>query len=361
MPESTTPKLTGLNAITSTLNRGSVGEQVKALQQYLNGLGYDVGKMDSIYGPKVEAAVRQFQIDNGVPVDGAFGANSLGKAKTLGSTSTAAGAAGSGVAGDDPQNMFNTDTGKLNEKFKPTNQAELDAYYNSAALSHPVFAGNTPDALANAAATGDFSGLSDAYGKPFTNIDQAAAVDSATKALTPGFEADASKAEGDVGSKLNQSNLDYNKTLETDKTNFLKDKETLDQNAADNGVLFSGGRYEKEKKLQDSYQASGDYNRSKYTNSIGDTARDYQYKYGTDAANKPSLSQYYQLGGNSYNANTPRGAVGSGSISNVYNPNNNNFQGTTVNANKAAINTRAANSLANKANKLLGTGYQNQL
>lgn len=358
--DTTQPKPTVLSSITSTLNRGSVGEQVKALQQYLNGLGYDVGKVDSIYGPKVEAAVKQFQLDNGLKPDGIFGPLSAGKANTLGSTSTAAAGAGTGKAPDDPSNMFNTATGKINPNFKPTTQAELDTYYNSAALTHPVFAGNSPEALAYAASSGDFSGLADSSGKPFTNADQADALAKANEALAPGFNADASNAEAGVETTLAQKKLDYEKQLATDKANFEADKNTLDTNAANNGVLFSGGRYQKEKKLQDTYTANGDYNRASLGNTIGGIARDYQYKYGNDAAQKPTLSQYYQLGGNTYNANTAKNGVGSSSLSSIYNPSNYNFQGTVVNTNKANANVRAANLLANKGNKLLSTGYQNQ-
>lgn len=358
--ETTQTKPTGLNLITSTLNRGSVGDQVKALQQYLNGLGYDVGKLDSIYGPKVEAAVKQFQLDNGLKADGIFGPKSVGKAQALGSTSTAAGAPGTGKAPDDPSNMFNTETGAINPNFKPTTQAELDTYYNSAALAHPTFAGNSPDALAYAASSGDFSGLADSSGRPFSNTDQNKALEKANEALAPGFKADAINAEAGTEASLAQNKLDYNNQLATDKTNFENDKATLDSNAANNGVLFSGGRYEKEKKLGEAYTRRGDYNKESLGNTISGIARDYQYKYGNSAANNPSLSQYYQLGGNTYNANTARNGVGSGSLSSIYNPSNYNFQGTTVNANKANANIRAASLLANKGNKLLSTGYQNQ-
>lgn len=360
MPETNQPKLTGINSITSTLNRGSVGDQVKALQQYLNGLGYDVGKVDSVYGPKVEAAVKQYQLDNGLTADGNFGPLSLGKAKTLATTNITAGGAGTGKPADDPSFMFNTDTGQINPNFVPKTQKELDQFYNASALAHPVFKGNSAEALAAAAESGDFSGLYDSTGQPFSNADQEAAVAKANEALAPGFEATKTYDTLNSGDALAKAKNTYDKSLVTDKENFQTDKNTLDQNAANNGVLFSGGRYEKEKKLQNSYQAKQEANQLTAANTIGSTARDYEYKYGNDAGKNPTLSQYYQLGGNTYNANTARNGVGSTSLSNIYNTGS-GFQGTAVNANKTAAQVRAAALLANKGNKLLSSSYNNQL
>lgn len=344
-------KPTGLNLITSTLNRGSMSDQVKALQQYLNGLGYDVGKIDSTYGPKVETAVKQYQLDNGLTSDGIFGSKSLAKAKTMASTNISAGAPGSRRNIHDPN-------------YVPKTHAELMAYIkaqNEAAAAHPVFSGNSPEAIAYASSTGDFNNLLNPDGKPFSQADQEAALEKSRAALAPGFEAtksyDTQKEEDTLAGK----NLDYERGLATDKTNFETDKNTLDENAASKGVLFSGGRYQREKKLQDAYQSKSDYARSGAASVMGGLARDYQYKYGNDAAKAPSLSQYYQLGGNSYNANVARGGVTRTPLSQIYNPDNSNFQGTAVNANRAAGQVRAAALLANKGNKLLASGYNNQL
>lgn len=63
-------------ALTTTLmKRGSTGESVKWLQWELSSKGYDVGSIDGSYGPKTEAAVRQFQMDSFV--DGSCGQQTL--------------------------------------------------------------------------------------------------------------------------------------------------------------------------------------------------------------------------------------------------------------------------------------------
>ena len=57
------------------LKNGSEGEDVRTLQMYLVGLGYDIGKYgcDGDYGDATELAVRAFQKDAGIGVDGDYG------------------------------------------------------------------------------------------------------------------------------------------------------------------------------------------------------------------------------------------------------------------------------------------------
>lgn len=59
---------------TRTLKKGTRGEDVRAMQEMLTKLGYDVGakdgKADGIFGPKTEEAVKAFQAANGLPADG---------------------------------------------------------------------------------------------------------------------------------------------------------------------------------------------------------------------------------------------------------------------------------------------------
>ena len=55
------------------LRRGSKGSEVTKLQQALNALGYDCGTADGIFGAKTEAAVRNFQRDHSLTVDGIAG------------------------------------------------------------------------------------------------------------------------------------------------------------------------------------------------------------------------------------------------------------------------------------------------
>lgn len=55
------------------LKKGSVGNGVFALQKKLNDLGYDCGNPDGIFGKDTQAAVRSFQKDHKLTVDGVVG------------------------------------------------------------------------------------------------------------------------------------------------------------------------------------------------------------------------------------------------------------------------------------------------
>lgn len=336
MTQNPTVKPTGLDAISTTLTRGSTGDQVKALQQYLAGLGYSNVKPDGVFGPLTEQAVKQYQADNGLKADGYFGPNSLAKAKAIGGSSIVAGVPGSA----------------------PKTQAELDAIYTKSLQDHPTFKGNSAETLANAVATGDFSGILNAQGQPFSKADQDAAMAEAGLALQPGFDIQKKQDTADVEAQLKQKQLDYQNWLDEQAAKFQEDKNTLDQNAADKGVLFSGGRVQKETNLGSQYNKANAYQQASYGTDIGTLARGYQGKYGDTAAS--DLSSLYNLKNVSYNPSVATGGVTSGGLSAMYNPNGLGYQGSVNVANTANKATRAAGLLWNKGNKLLATGYKNQ-
>ena len=61
------------------LKKGSRGTEVKKLQEQLNKLGYNCGKVDGIFGSRTESAVKAFQKDNGLVVDGIAGSKTKAK------------------------------------------------------------------------------------------------------------------------------------------------------------------------------------------------------------------------------------------------------------------------------------------
>jgi cytoskeletal protein RodZ len=76
-PATTTAKTPTATVPTATLHPGDTGTQVKQLQQALNSLGYDVGTPDGVYGPKTEAAVKEFQTKQNLTADGIVGPQTL--------------------------------------------------------------------------------------------------------------------------------------------------------------------------------------------------------------------------------------------------------------------------------------------
>jgi hypothetical protein len=265
--------------------------------------------------------------------------------------------------------LNNAEAGKA-PKYSPVSAASgssdqpySDEEYNNALNEHPIIKasvarGNTAESLAYAAETGDLSGIVDQFGQPFSLEDQQEALRQAEDDNALYYDALQSKDTADTESALAQKQAAYQDYLLTSGQNFETDKGTLDQTAANQGVLFSGGRKQKEANLQRGYEQEGATKLRNLTSDIGQTARDFQYAYGNDSAK--GLSSYYKAGGNTYNPNVANGGVGSSGLSKIYNPKDFNFQGTQNVARKTEAQKRAAGYLWNKGNKLLATGNQNQ-
>ena len=67
----------------SAIQTGDRGTEVKLLQTFLNWGGFNCGAVDGEVGQKTESAIKAFQTKVGLKADGAFGAQSLAKAKTF--------------------------------------------------------------------------------------------------------------------------------------------------------------------------------------------------------------------------------------------------------------------------------------
>ncbi|WP_088227199.1 spore cortex-lytic enzyme [Desulfosporosinus sp. FKB] len=70
------------------LGRGSSGPDVQEMQKGLAQLGYGVGPIDGKFGTKTEAAIRNFQKDHGIKVDGLAGTKTISELKRLTGQST---------------------------------------------------------------------------------------------------------------------------------------------------------------------------------------------------------------------------------------------------------------------------------
>lgn len=67
-----------------TLKKGSTGNPVRRLQKRLTLGGWDTGGVDGVFGSSTETAVKTFQGDNGLTVDGIVGPNTWAKVDALG-------------------------------------------------------------------------------------------------------------------------------------------------------------------------------------------------------------------------------------------------------------------------------------
>jgi peptidoglycan hydrolase-like protein with peptidoglycan-binding domain len=111
----------------TNLKYGSSGEEVKQLQNALINAGYDVGSSgaDGVLGKNTDSAIRQYQKDNGLDVDGIAGKNTLGKLYSNNGAQAAGSNAGAGAkqanaGGGAAQNgTFTTPAGNTYETFTP--------------------------------------------------------------------------------------------------------------------------------------------------------------------------------------------------------------------------------------------------
>jgi hypothetical protein len=69
---SNTPK-SNSNSLNKTTSTNTQKELIKKVQTALNDLGYNCGKVDGVIGKKTEEAIKQFQKDNNLTVDGKIG------------------------------------------------------------------------------------------------------------------------------------------------------------------------------------------------------------------------------------------------------------------------------------------------
>ncbi len=67
------PYDTSSNSNSSTSGKSVSKSVVKSVQKALNELGYDCGKADGIMGSKTKKALKQYQKDNNLDVDGKIG------------------------------------------------------------------------------------------------------------------------------------------------------------------------------------------------------------------------------------------------------------------------------------------------
>jgi peptidoglycan hydrolase-like protein with peptidoglycan-binding domain len=334
----------------TNLQPGMTGPEVKKLQDFLISKGLlspqDAATGPGIYGPKTTAAVKLFQQQNGVNNSsgpGYWGPQTIKAASSAGASNSQPGATG----------------GLTQERFQQIQSEVHNEINNNPFFQNYTNAGNTPQQIEYAMSTGDISSLVDEYGQPFDTATQQEALKQGMEADKAFYDAQKSKETADAEATLADKQASYQDYLLKSGQNFQQDKTTADENAANQGVLFSGSRVQKEQNLQRAYQQDQATKLRNLTSDIGSTARDYQYKYGNNAAN--GLSQYYQAGGNTYNPNVATGGVSTGGLSNIYNPGQYNYAGTRVGEQVAQANKRAAALLTNKANKLVSTGYTNQI
>lgn len=234
-------------------------------------------------------------------------------------------------------------------------QADTD----KAIASHPVLGGNINNPVSQAAR--DAASTQSETGQPYSPEDYAVAVEKSKAADAEYYKQEQEKATQDTAAALAGKQAGYEDFLAKSGADFQGEKAKQDEAAAQQGVLFSGGRAQKLANLQSSYSQEQASKFGSLQRDIGKTARDYQYEYGNEAAGKQPLSQYYNAGQNVYNAGVagPAGVSRSG-LSSVYSPSESTFGGRKVAEQSAMAQKGAGLLLKNRTNKLSQFGYKNQ-
>jgi len=244
-------------------------------------------------------------------------------------------------------------------KYQNDIKAKTLAHKDIAPLASKFPDANTGFSAISSAPAGTLSAVANPEaGKPFTQADYDAAYTQAAASLDPYYQAMQNKDTADTEATLKEKQDSYNNYLMDSGAKFEQDKMTLDERAAEGGVLFSGGRAQKETNLKNSYERADQAKLNALRGDVGATARDFEYKYGQAPAN--NLSQYYSAKSNTYNPNVATGGVGSGGLSGVYNTSGKFGTGTQVRKAATEKNTAALGLLWNKGNKLMQGGYNNK-
>jgi len=105
---------------------------------------------------------------------------------------------------------------------------------------------NSVENIVNGFFSNNLSSIVDITGQPFTKKQQQAAVAEAERVFNPGFKAQAAFDQSVVEDTLRGQQEDFGQFQQAEEQMFGDQKDVLDNNAADQGVLFSGSRLQKQ-------------------------------------------------------------------------------------------------------------------
>lgn len=310
----------------NNLQQGSRGQEVQQLQEYLKALGLYTGNVDGIFGPRTDAAVRAFQDQQNINVDGIVGQITQGKMDSFQKSSAI-------MSNPSVQQALAGDSLAANIMSRLQNSGDSRA-----------------DVMNNVVTT--FTG------QPISEEEMSQLFQEEYDKLGGYFEAMQDMEKSALESQLGLGKREYERYLENAQSQFGQDKDTADTRAAQQGILFSTGREEGLRNLENTYKSNEEAMRDRLSTNMSDSLRDYQYNWGGKGMNR--LADQYQLGTQNYDAFTPRGVVSSGGIKSIYNPKKYDFEGTKRNERKSIADMYAQRRAANRSNSMGMYGYNNQ-
>ncbi len=287
-------------------------QAIMKLQTFLKANGLYNGAIDGKFGPITANAVKQFQTTQGIKSDAIVGPITQGKINSYGVLNHPAVAAA--MASD------------------PAYAAAMKALQSDPKLSD----------AANAA----FKMVGEGTYSPEEFRNQYA---QQYAALDPYYRQDEAHSKSNIENQLGLNKENYNRSVADTTAQFGNDKQALDTDSANKGILFSTARMQNEAGLQNKYQSDLAGKSSSYNAGQSGLLNDYQYKYG-DSVN--SLGQYMNnQSAPTLNASTPQNNVQKGGIQSIYNPGANKYYGTQNTAQNYNTGVNTSDWLKNYYNK----------
>jgi hypothetical protein len=260
--KSSSPSLQSLFTSTNNLKTGSRGDDVKDLQSYLAGVGLYQGKIDGIFGPQTDKAVRQMQGSSGVKSDGIVGPKTRAALESIQS--------GKQVSKDIMDQM--------EEEFDTGNPAD-----NAALKELRQFIKEQMD-----------QGLKI---NPNLNFDEATLakfLEAAKKQVNPFFQQQIDVIKQKVARELPSLQSDYDRRIKEEESGFEQGLGTARENYAQEGLAFSGNRARGEIGLEEAQNRNLQSLSESYGSKIGDLGRTAEEELGTTNTDFsiPGIEQY---------------------------------------------------------------------
>ncbi len=338
----------------NNLKIGSTGQNVSDLQSYLKAIGLYQGKVDGIFGPQTDQAVRSFQSSKGLTADGIVGPKTASATASIQSGSNPPANTLATKPPDDPSNRYNTQTGQLNTNYGNTSSTNTQPKVMGVDLSSYDLTPANKDLLAQIG--GVFQSTLDQGLKinPNLNLDQGTLdkiLETAKKQVKPYYQQQIDTIKQDVLREAPQILQSYQNEVAGKESQFQNDLGNARESYADRGLAFSGQRTKGELGMRDTQNRdlqnlSTDYGNKLYT--LGRTAES-KIGAGNSDFNLPSLRQYssdltgtggFNKGGNI--SNYQAGSYQLGSIP--------QDQAAAVEARNQALRTTAAENIRNGRN-----------
>lgn len=267
LPDTGTPESTFALA-GGNLKFGSSGDSVKQLQQYLAGLGIYQGKVDGIFGPQTQNAVKSFQSAHGLSADGIVGPKTVSAIQAVqggqnppdSSLASQNGTGAGGASGAQGGGFM------IGDKVYSTGNTSQDAAFQAIVqqFNDEQAKGNVvnPDLQITPEIIQKFTDyvtqkIHPQYAETMQGIKDQLARD--TGLLSAKYENDTANQEGQYKANLGNARENY----------------------AGAGLAFSGQRGMGELNMRDTQNRALDYNSLLYGNQLGDTARTAEQKLGT--------------------------------------------------------------------------------